>query len=385
MRIIIYNSSSFGGCFDYGREIFKAFQKKDALHSCEWWIPENASAEGLSGVRKLFVSDRPDFRSKILKQIHFLYRTLMNPLLLYMRLAAAPNSVVIFNDFEQLSAPLWVPLFRKFLIRRHVFSVILHDPDRDAYPPSLAWTRFSMKQMMGIMDVAFFHGYLPEKSYYKQNNQCHFIDIPHGIFPMPDPDPAFLEILRKRVPESQKLLAIPGNIREEKNYQLAIEALQHLPDCHLLVAGSASNARVNIDAYKQQAEKSGVSNRLVWIEKYLSPEELAAVMKGSDVILLNYSDSFTSQSGIFNVAVPFRKPVVVSKGKSSLSKMVQAFGIGTVSECQDAEGLAKAIRTALSAKANPWHWDEYLSYASWEHNTSLAFSNLYLAKAASGR
>jgi glycosyltransferase involved in cell wall biosynthesis len=379
MRIIIYNSSSFGGCFDYGREIFHAYSALDGVSSCEWWVPENAVTEYDPRIRKIFIHDKPALRFRIFRQLHFLYRSLMNPLLLYLRMAAAPDSVLIFNDFEQLTAPFWVPLFQKLLRRRHQFSVILHDPDRDAYPPSIRWTNYSMRMLMRLMDVAFYHHYLPEKPYYAPGF-THYIDVPHGVFMLPDPDPDFLYGIRQMNPSGKKILSIPGNIRPEKNYHLAIAALPFLPDCILLIAGAASNARVDVEAYRRQAREAGVEDRVLWIEAYLKPAELAAVMAVSDVILLNYADSFSSQSGIFNVSVPFRKPVVVSAGRSSLSRMVAAFGIGTMAEGFENEELAKAIRLALSAEAHPERWDRYLEYASWDRNAAIGYTNFFLAK-----
>jgi glycosyltransferase involved in cell wall biosynthesis len=373
MRIIVYNSSSFGGCFDYGRELLEAYQARPEIESCEWWIPANAEVPESHGVRKLFLNDKPAISSRLLRQLHFLYRVFLNPFILYFRLAAAPPSLVILNDFEQLTAPIWTPFFRWTLASRHRFILILHDPDRDAYPPSLRWTIFSMKALTGLADLAFYHNYLPEKTYYTDNGKCRYFDIPHGVFRMPSPDQAFHQLIKEKNKAGNKIMSIPGNIRHEKNYETAIEALSLLPEYSLLIAGAASSARVSVDSYRQLAEKLGVSDRVIWMEHYLSPAELTAVMQVSDVVVLNYSDSFTSQSGILNVAAPFKKPLVVSDGRSSLASVVRRFGMGILVSGNGASGLSEAVRSAVeTASEKKLAWDAYLEYASWERHADTA-------------
>jgi glycosyltransferase involved in cell wall biosynthesis len=384
MRIIIYNSSSFGGCYDYGREIHRAYQQIESISAVEWWVPENAPEENLDGVRRLFITDKPAASMRILRQLHFLWRVLMNPLRLYQRLAASPPSCVILNDFEQLTAPIWAPLFRLAFYRKHVFSVILHDPDRDAYPPSLWWTKFSMKSLLKLCEIAFYHSYLPEKSYYTESEACQFLDLPHGVFHLPPPDAGFIERIRSMNPKGLHILCIPGNIRTEKNYHLAMEALVNLTDCALLIAGAASNARVDVPAYRQLASDLGVSNRVFWIEAYLNPAELAAVISASDVVLLNYAESFTSQSGIFNLTIPFGKPVVASSGKSGMTMAVESFGLGTLVKGLSVADLEEAVRSALRTARNEMNWRHYQEYASWSRHAILA-SGYFLLTLASRR
>jgi glycosyltransferase involved in cell wall biosynthesis len=168
-------------------------------------------------------------------------------------------------------------------------------------------------------------------------------------------------------------MSIPGNIRREKNYEVAIEALTQLPDFVLLIAGAPANARLDLSGYKTLAASSAVTDRVIWIEHYLSASELSAVLAVTDVLVLNYADSFTSQSGILNVAANFRKPLVVSDGRSSLVSVVRNFGIGTIVNGTGPELLASAIRSTVSNCAQKQNaWDSYLKHASWEKHTSLA-------------
>jgi glycosyltransferase involved in cell wall biosynthesis len=375
MRIIVYNSSSFGGCFEYGKAIHAAYAAHAGVENSAWWLPRNAATGDISGVSAFLLPDRLPAGARWLRQIYFLFRTWLNPLLVLKKLQAQPPSTFIFNDFEQLSALLWVPLFRISLKGTHRFAIILHDPDRDAYPPSLRFTRYSMRKIMRLMDVAIYHDYLPEKPYYQNLPGCRFLDLPHGPYHMPGPDPALLSFLEKRVPPGSVVMSIPGNIRKEKNYDLAIEALTSLPQHILIIAGSAANTRISAEVYRDRIRELGLEDRVIWIERFLSEAELAAVVSFSDVIVLNYAISFTSQSGILNVVAPFRKELIASDGPSSLAAVIKKFGVGELVTPGSVSSLTEALIGLQPGREKVRrNWDEYLQYASWKNHADKAIA-----------
>lgn len=373
MRIVIYNSSSFGGCFDYGRALTQAYAQNPEIEQVSWWVPTNTAETHTENIKRIFLSDKPSTQSKIGKQLFFLWRVLVNPIKLGVALRKSPPSWVIFNDFEQLSAIVWVPLFRFFLSKKHRFAIVLHDPDRDAYPPSLWFTRLSMNKIMGLMDMAIYHDFLPEKPYYQAKILCKFIDLPHGFYSMPEADLLMVEKLACYGSPDKTMMAILGNIRPEKNYHLAIEALKALPNHLLVIAGCVANARVNLQTYKDLADNLKVSSRVIWIEKFMTEAEMAAVIESVDVVLLNYASSFTSQSGILNVVAPFRKELIVSDGPSSLSSILKRFKVGELVETESVQslinGLKKLEAEELEVRQN---WEDYLQYASWDNHVSKA-------------
>lgn len=384
MRIVLYNSSSFGGCFEYGKELSKAYARHPNVESVSWWVPVNASVDQNIPHRKLFLTDKPKSKSKWAKQLHFLWRVFVNPILLGLHIRKEPASVLIFNDFEQLSAFVWVPLFRYLFAQKHQPIIILHDPDRDAYPPSLRFSAWSMKKILGLMNVAFYHNYLPDKPYYKNLPSCRFVDIPHGYYSLPKADENLVREIEGQKKPGLSLLGILGNIREEKNYDLAIEALVELPHFQLLIAGSAANARVQTEGYRKLAHRLEVADRIIWIERYLTEAELAACIAATDLIWLNYAPSFTSQSGILNIIAPFRKRLIASDGKSSLSVVIQKFGLGTLVEANNKASVVEKLSQnhETSEEQNP-NWDNYLAYASWENHVKLAIG-VFIESAGKG-
>jgi glycosyltransferase involved in cell wall biosynthesis len=290
-----------------------------------------------------------------------------------LKLIKEKPSWVILNDFEQLSAFIWVPIFKVFLNKKHRFVVILHDPDRDAYPPSLSFTNFSMRQIISLVHVAIYHDFLPDKPYYQGFKNCIFLDLPHGFYPLPKPDAELFQKLSSLEEEGKVIMAILGNIRPEKNYNLAIEALAQLPNHYLIIAGSTANGRVNLQTYRDLAKKLNVENRLVWIEKFLTEAEMSAIIEITDVILLNYAVSFTSQSGILNVVAPFRKELIVSNGPSSLASIIRRFKVGELVEPGSTQSLVYGLKKLLAEEVElRQNWEEYLAYASWENHVSKA-------------
>lgn len=367
MRVVIYESSSHGGCFEYAKEIFKAYSAHPEVKECELLVPVNSKMNGTL-VFKTLCDDSSKTKVSVLRKIKFLLRTLINPFILLFFLLKRKASLVIFNDFEQLSAIIWIPFFQWFL-RKHSYAVVLHDPDRDQYPPSKNFSEFSMKKLMSIMDFGLFHESLPNKIYYRAP-KTKYLDIPHGLYKPVLPDLNFLKDIKLKIGNECQSMAILGNIRKEKNYHLAIESLVKLPSFKLIIAGKAANQDVNINLYKQLAVKLKVEHRVLWVEKYLTDGELSSLIQLTDLIILNYAESFKSQSGILNLIAPYEKKIIVSKVNSGLHKIVKRFDLGTLIEPDNLDAFIKGVKESQESDFRG-NWKNYLGFASWGNHTNL--------------
>ncbi len=373
MQIIIYNPNSKGGNYKYAQYTAKALAEKG--NKVTLVLPKNASSNNLSTyhpidlltIQPILLSDQPQTHNTLFKKLHFFIRIFLNPIIFYLFLRKHKVSKVIFNDFDQLTAILWVPLF-KLLKKKHTFSIILHDPDRDAYPGGIKHTNRSMKAIMNLMDVAFFHEKLPDKAYY-QSFLGNKISIPHGIY---TPAPADNNITSKilNFKGHTPLLCIPGNIRYEKNYHLIIEGLKALPKCKLLIAGAPSSSGVNIEELRTLAVNNQVDNRILWITQYLTENEFTSVLHCSDLILLYYKQSFTSQSGILNQIAPLKKNVIISDTSSALTSLTKEFNLGTIVKADDISSFVQGVQDALKDNNYNNQWQSYLEYASWDKQAS---------------
>jgi glycosyltransferase involved in cell wall biosynthesis len=230
-----------------------------------------------------------------------------------------------------------------------------------------------MKAMMAIMRFALYHERLPEKSYYK-NSVTQYISVPHGIYLLPKPDAVFERTLID-FKKNSFLLVIMGNIRVEKNYEMAIRCLSASPDLVLLIAGSLANSAVPIRKWKELAEEQGVAHRVLWSIHHLSESELAAIVKVGDCILLNYASGFTSQSGLLNMLGPFKKKVIISDTASGLTETARRFNLGEIIEADSQEALTNAVlKLKENHQESRGEWEAFVSYSSWERQIEIVLN-----------
>ena len=95
-----------------------------------------------------------------------------------------------------------------------------------------------MQRIMDIVDIAFYHEKLPPLPYYEnKDNRIIFSHIPHGIYPPAEEDKDIAKIFQGLKSQGLTTLSITGNIRAEKNYKIAIDAVAQIPDTVLIIAG----------------------------------------------------------------------------------------------------------------------------------------------------
>lgn len=369
MKILIYSNSSFGGIYEYALQIGKAFNEHSKIEWCKLVFPKNIEIKS-DNYKNILLKDASSSNYRILQKIYFLYRSVVNPFIFRKYIKKAKPDIILFNDFDQISWFIWVPFFRFFKVTKGIY---LHDPDRDCFFPLKIISRYSMKQIMKLMDFALYHEKLPKKSYYLNLKKCRFINIPHGIYPLGEPDSVFEQYIVSLQQANCFFACIPGNIRSEKNYHHAIGALAEIKNMILIIAGKKANSNIDIEKYKKQALELGVEKRLIIIEKYLSNHELAALFKYSKIILLYYSASFQSQSGILNLLSETKNKIIVSDTNSGLSNVVNKYKLGLAIKPDDSEELIQGIKQMLNDKISFYgSWKKYIQYASWKNNINIS-------------
>lgn len=371
MNIIIYNPNSFGGNYNYANRILEEYLMQG--RSCKLILPSNASKSRKNHRAFILLSDVPKTQYKLLKKLYFVFRSILNPFLFFFYLLFKRSSVVIFNDFDQLTAFLWVPFF--FILKlKHRFAVVLHDPDRDAYFPNKWLSGASMCWIMVLMDWGIYHEVLPQKWYY--NNKVQYFSVPHGLYDATQEEDPELNLQLKALKRNYTNCAIIGNIREEKNYEAAIAALKMCDTVHLIIAGKAAHSGYTEAHLQAYAKQHGVLEKITWLTKYLSDEELNSVLKHTDVLLLNYASSFKSQSGVLNLAATFTPSLLVSKTDSALYHSCKTFNLAEFIMADSPEALQEKFidwdKNGVSFEAD---WYTYKAYASWDQNIKIALKH----------
>ncbi len=367
MNVIIYESSSFGGCYEYSKHLLVAYQNSNKFEEAKILLPNTADYCN-TGVIKKLINDQKKGK------LNFLWRTFINPFILFYYLINQPKSFVLLNDFEQISAPIWTIFYRLFL-RKHLFSVFLHDTNRDDYPPSYKYSVFCMKQIMSTVEIAYYHGLLPNKPYYN-NSKTKYLKVIHGLYPSFPLDKQLKIDLENWTKNFKIIVSVPGNIRYEKNYKLILNVLADFPEIGLIIAGSASNSSVDINDLIQIARDSGSYNQLKIIDRFLTDQEMAVVISISDWIILYYSASFSAQSGILNQVVVYKRPVLVSDNPNALTQTVKEFNLGRLCKTGDVDSLKEAFREFLVQPNHITDWDAYYKAADWNQQVELTFACL---------
>jgi glycosyltransferase involved in cell wall biosynthesis len=368
MNVFIYNPNSRGGNYDYAVKLAEAYPVHPSVHAVSLILPSNASAEG-AYVRKILLSDQPAFHFKLWSKIYFIWRSLINPIRFYLDVRKL-EGFIIFNDYDQSTAHIWVKLFRR-LKSKFVIGVLLHDPDRDLYFRNKGVSEATMKKVMSLMDIAMYHEVLPEKSYYAQG-QTKYLSVPHGIYETSSRlrDEAFYRQLVS-FKGHDKLIGALGNIRKEKNIEMIVSALSEVKKVKLLIAGLPANTSISVEDLKHQIEKESLQDRILFIPRYLNEAELAASCEACDSFILYYAHTFKSQSGMLNLLAPFKKNLLVSDNDSALTRIVKKFNLGLVARADSKPDLIRMLRAFEHGTQPNSQWESYYQYASWTTHVSL--------------
>ncbi len=100
----------------------------------------------------------------------------------------------------------------------------------------------------------------------------------------------------------RRVLTLFGYVVASKGYEMALDILPSLPsDTALVVAGGARTPDMEpyVAQLKERVEKAGLANRVVFTG-YLSDEEIAEAMAGTDVVLVPHLQA----TGSYSVMVP---------------------------------------------------------------------------------
>jgi glycosyltransferase involved in cell wall biosynthesis len=201
--------------------------------------------------------------------------------------------------------------------------------------------------------------------------------VPYGPHRFPDAKKLRKETrLELGIPMDALVLFSFGHIRDNKNLDYAVRALKEIPEAYLLVAGKRSAASQRPESYYQEmAERLGVANRCRWVLEYVSEEEAANFFTASDLVLLTYSSSFRSASGVLHVAARYQKQSIVSAGQGSLQSVVRNYQIGCLVEPDNPDAVVLGIQEWIRNPPNP-DWARYERENSWEENARRVIQSM---------
>ena len=161
------------------------------------------------------------------------------------------------------------------------------------------------------------------------------------------------------LPTSGHVMSTFGLLSPGKGIETAIHAMQLLrsehPDLHYVVAGRTHPevARRDGERYRHcleaLADDLGVGDRVVFLDRFLDLDELAALLGVSDVVCTPYRGEEQSVSGVLTFALASGCPIVSTPYR--YARDVLADGAGVIVDFDDDEGIADAVHWLLEPEA----------------------------------
>lgn len=288
---------------------------------------------------------------------------------------------VLFGSFFEYLSPLWARQFQSLAHSGVVFGSVVHDPIRDFVVGPECWHRWSVGTAYSFVREAFVHNAI-ELDVGTAKTPPRVTVIPHGPYVYPAAKRTRSAVRSELgITEHTPLMLSFGHIRDGKNLDLVLQAMRAFPHVHLLVAGKEqSGGQKSARVYQALAEKLGIDARCHWRIGYIDDLEVSELFEASDLVLLTYSSTFRSASGVLNTVAQFRKPCLASGGKGNLSQSIEKYGLGIWIEPDLVEAISVGISRWLAGESPVADWLRYENENSWDANAQIVLQKLGVKK-----
>jgi glycosyltransferase involved in cell wall biosynthesis len=382
MRILYYASSSYGGLLNYAQE------QADALAGLghEVTVLCSPAFQKRPGDRYLLCPKLTDNRAKsgkgnkVFRAARFLRVLLGNMRILKHEIIRGGFKRVLFASYAEYFAPLYAGSLRKLASKGVLFGAVVQEPVRNFVVGPAWWHRWSMASGYSFLSFAFVHDDVVLDTG-RQMPHLRTVVIPYGPHQFPEATESREETRgRLRIPTDATVLFSFGHVRDNKNLDYAVRALKEIPSAHLLVAGARSASSQKPESFYVELAKSlGVAERCTWRIAYISEEEAANLFTASDLVLLTYSSSFRSASGVLHLAARYRKPCIASAGQGSLQSVVRNYRLGVWVESDNPQAVEDGIKSWMANPPQP-DWIGYGLDNSWERNAKIVMEHMGLGE-----
>lgn len=368
-KLLYYAPASYGGLLNYAQE------QADALAGQEIEVTvlcspnfEKRGSDRYRVLPKLMESRMASGGNKILRAIKYLRTLLKNLKTLRQEAVRGGYRHVLFASYAEYFSPLWAGSYRRLGAKGIIFGAVVQEPVRNFQVGPKWWHKCSVGAAYSFLKFAFVHDEVVLDTG-RPMPQMETLVVPYGPHRFPNATKSREETRRSLgIPQKALVLFSFGHIRDSKNLDYAVRALAEIPEAYLLVAGKRSASSQKPESFYQELAKDlGVAERCKWVLEYVSEEDAANYFTVSDLVLLTYSSSFRSASGVLHVAARYRKPSIVSAGPGSLQSVVRKYKIGLWVEPDQPKAVTDGIREWLKSPPLP-DWELYAKENSWEEN-----------------
>lgn len=378
MKLLYYSPASYGGIADYAHEQANALVSLgvDVTFLC---TPNYPIGRGENYKMMPILQDitpNQTFPHKALKAIHCIATMLTNFSKLANFIEANHFQYVLLGSYVEYFAPIWSGSLKKLAKKGVIFGAIVHDPVRDFVVGPHWWHRWSIACGYSFLKEAFVHEAVELDTVRPMPQLCTNV-IPHGTYIFSEPNLSREAArIHFRLPLDAKVMLAFGYIRDNKNLDLVIQAMANFPNFYLIIAGKEQSSHQKpVAFYQRLASELGVAERCRWHIQLIPDREIGNFFVATDIVLLTYSKTFHSASGVLNISAHYRKPCIASAGNSSLNSVIQRYKLGIWVDPDDKDSIVKGIRRWLENSCHP-DWQRYFDENSWALNADLVMACL---------
>jgi glycosyltransferase involved in cell wall biosynthesis len=200
--------------------------------------------------------------------------------------------------------------------------------------------------------------------------------IPHGIPNVPFVAPQ-ATALRKRLGASLVFVSA-GHRRRTKGYHIALEALaqykQTSEDFKFVIVGTHQSQFAGAASYCDElhalVERLGLTKHVVWVDRYLSRDDLLQYIMAADIGLVTYTGAEQNASGILPLFLGCGRIVIATRFACATALHPSPSGL-VLAALNDPRSVATAITLVTSdavpredlmsktyEQTRPWLWSE---------------------------
>jgi len=368
IKVLLFAPTPAGGLAEHAYYQARALHKMGAQVSCLTTRTFLAGRKLEFGVCRILREMPPSSLPKWVRRPWQVLALVSNEWLLALWILFLRPDFVLLETYSEYLSPLWVwPHWLLTSSLGILYAANLHDPVRKGLIGPPWWHKWSFTLAYKPISVALVHGKLKPEA--KVPNWVRSVEVPVGLYDKPV-SRLPRDVIRDRwgVKQNHKVFLSFGFVRDGKNLDMAIRALREVPQAFLVIAGSAASTSDRPFAfYRQLAADLAVSDRCLLQEGFVPDDELGAMFEGADFVLLTYSASFHSQSGVLNIAARARKPVLASSAPGPLVDSVRRFNLGILVEPDSDAAVVRGFQELITSQLRPL-WAEYEQHAGWQVN-----------------
>lgn len=369
IKVAFYSFFHGGGIGQYTHELLKSLHERPEL-SVQLYCPPNFYWLKDATYPVLPILFKLSSTYPLVRRIRFLLAQYISPTRFLRSTGKEQTNILHFSNINHLTYPFWQGKAEAIQAR---IVCTAHDVKRSKAILQRRYETEQLKSFYRDCQRIFVHSKSQgeELREFADISNEAICQIPHGPYSF-DVHGTF----SRRSPEANLFSSglFFGNIRDEKNLDGLLYALAKTSqNIRLVIAGRPAGAGHRpIDYYKQLAQRLDINHRIDWHIGFIPENEVAHLFNQCDWVALPYLPEFSSQSGVFNIATHFHKPILASPAPT-FSELLKVYPIGVLAHDLFPTSISLAMDkiAVKSKKPDQFQFEAYLKNHTWERNAEL--------------